>query len=139
MPDKGVEEVINFHASCHKNIFPFPSKQFIIIFYIICSLSCKCNWLTFSKIDLFDQVDLMCPSLKVAVHLIDGYSRTKDQMNENIFRRKWKGKNLADLKRSLDDGSFCDPQHSDTGKKISQSRVRNIYQLPGILGPVNEH
>ena len=45
--------------------------------------------------------------------LLDGYSRPKTEMNVNIFRRKVdKNMNMTELRKQLNDGTFCDPDLS---------------------------
>lgn len=81
-------------------------------------LHCQCNWLTIPHTDLYDRLDLVCPTLKIAVKQLDGYSRPEEEMNENIFRRKWHGTE-DDLRNRIRNGSmdsFCDPSNSDTTK-----------------------
>ena len=81
---------------------------------IFSRLKCKSNWLTIPKIDIFDQVDFVCPTLKLNVDLLDDYSRPITEMNTNIFQRKVdKNMNMTVLRQHLNDGTFCDPSRSD--------------------------
>ena len=81
-------------------------------------LSGKCNWLTMPQVDKYDRVDFVCPTLKIAVNLLDGYSRPIEEMNENLFRMKWNGTE-DELKSHIKNGtldSFCDPKSSVVGR-----------------------
>ena len=70
--------------------------------------------------DRFDRVDFVCPTYKISVNLLDGYSRPVEEMNENLYQVKWNGaENL--LKGHINNGtldSFCDPQKSSTCKQL---------------------
>ena len=60
----------------------------------------------------------MCPTLKIAVNMLDGYSRPIEEMNENLFRMKWYGTEKA-LRRHIENGtldSFCDPRNGSVGR-----------------------
>ena len=74
-------------------------------------LSCSCNWLVVPRVKYYDYMEFVCPTLKITVRQLDGYSRPESEMNENIFRRKWQGSE-GDFKRSVQNGSihsFCNP------------------------------
>ena len=74
-------------------------------------LSCSCNWLVVPRVKYYDYMEFVCPTLKITVRQLDGYSRPESEMNENIFRRKWQGSE-EDFKRNVQSGSihsFCDP------------------------------
>ena len=70
--------------------------------------------------DRFDRVDFVCPTLKIAVNLLDGYARPVEEMNENLYQVKWNGTENS-LKTHINNGtlnSFCDPQKNSTCKQI---------------------
>ena len=49
--------------------------------------------------------------------LLDSYTRPKSELNVNIFRRKVdENMNMTQLREKLNDGTFCDPNHSETRK-----------------------
>ena len=103
---------------CLTTIRKYCSPDCLTIYF---RLSCKCNWLTIPKILTYDRVDFVCPTLKVAVKLLDGYSRPGAEMNENLFRRKWPG-TVDGLRSSIKNGSldsFCDPDHGETSMESS--------------------
>ena len=82
-------------------------------FSIFSRLKCKSNWLTIPNIDIYDQVDFVCPTLKLNVDLLDSYTRPKSELNVNIFRRKVdENMNMTQLREKLNDGTFCDPTKS---------------------------
>lgn len=67
-------------------------------------------------------MDFVCPTPIIAVKLLDGVTRPKAEMNENIFRRRWLG-SVEQLRDSIRNGtldSFCDPNHNDSGMKSSK-------------------
>ena len=70
--------------------------------------------------EIYDRIQFVCPSLKISVSLLDSYSRPLDQMNLNIFMRKWKGglNDKEGLMREMKSGNFCDPMHSETSMFI---------------------
>ena len=88
-------------------------------FFFCCTiyrLSCKCNWLVIPRIHLYDRLEFVCPTLKIAFKQVDGYSRPQQDMNENIFRRQWDG-TLEDFWNSIRSGtihSFCNPSSNGT-------------------------
>ena len=98
--------------------FTIPSFLLSKYFFKLFRLTGKCNWATIPKVDRFDRVDFVCPTLKISVNLLDGYSRPKDEMNENLYQMKWNGtENL--LKSHINNGtldSFCDPKKSSSCK-----------------------
>ena len=68
--------------------------------------------------DRYDRVDFVCPTLKIAVNLLDGYSRPTEEMNENLFRMKWSGTEdelISHIKNETLH-SFCDPESSVVGR-----------------------
>ena len=74
--------------------------------------------LTIPQVDRYDYVDFVCPTLKIAVSMLDGYSRPIEEMNENLFRMKWNGTEKA-LRSHIESGtlnSFCDPRHGSVGR-----------------------
>ena len=95
--------------------------------------------------EIYDRFEFVCPTSKITVKLIDTYSRPDDQMNLNIFQRKWTGghneEGINELKRQMMNGSFCDPESSETqrlytckngqdgqGKTIRFARDTNFYK-----------
>ena len=89
-------------------------------------LSCKCNWFhPMTMMEIYDRFEFVCPTQKITVKLLDTYSRPDDQMNLNLFQRKWKGghneEGINKLKRQMMNGSFCDPESSET-KRIHQCK-----------------
>ena len=84
-------------------------------------LSCKCNWFhPMTMMEIYDRFEFVRPTPKITVKLLDSYSRPDDQMNVNLFQRKWKGGHneagINELKRQMMNGSFCDPESSETRK-----------------------
>lgn len=87
-------------------------------------LYCSCNWLVVPRTDLYDVLQFVCPTLKIAVKQLDGYSRPENEMNENIFRRRWRGSE-NDFKSSIQNGSihsFCDVSSSESLKTCNNGR-----------------
>ena len=99
-------------------VFTISSFLLYKSFFKLFRLTGKCNWATIAKVDRFDRVDFVCPTLKISVNLLDGYSRPIEEMNENLYQMKWNGtENL--LKSLINNGtldSFCDPKKSSTCK-----------------------
>ena len=109
-------------------------------------LSCKCNWFNqMTMMEIYDRFEFLCPTQKITVRLLDSYSRPDDQMNLNLFQRKWTGghneEGINKLKRQMMNGSFCDPESSETqrlytckngqdgqGKTIRFARDTNFYK-----------
>ena len=67
------------------------------------------------QLDKFDRVELLCakPYLVSAFRSSDV---SKAHVFYNIYMRKFKNGTLNDLKKLLDNGSFCDPSHNETSK-----------------------
>ena len=96
-------------------------------------MSGKCNWLKIPKVDRYDRIDFVCPTLKIAVNLLDGYSRPTEEMNENLFRRKWNGTE-QELQKHIENGtldSFCDRTISGMKCKVDEFQVGklDIYRM----------
>ena len=85
----------------------------------------KCNWLKIPKVDRYDRVDIVCPTLKIAVNLLDGYSRPTEEMNENLFRRRWNGTE-QELQKHIENGTldwFCERTKSGMKCKVDEFQV----------------
>ena len=68
-----------------------------------------------TRMEIYDRFDFICPTTEINVKLLDTSSRPTDQMNENIFQRKWKG-TVKELMKEMESGEFCDPNHNDTSR-----------------------
>ena len=78
--------------------------------------------------EISDRFEFVCPTPKITVLLLDNCSRSNDQMNMNLFQRKWTGGNnetgINELKRQMINGSFCDPESNETRmSKVFQPRL----------------
>ena len=96
-------------------------------------MSGKYNWLKIPKVDRYDRVDFVCPTLKIAANLLDGYSRPREEMNENLFRRKWNGTE-QELQKHIKNGKldwFCDRTKSGMRCKVDEFQVGrlDIYRM----------
>ena len=73
-----------------------------------------------TMMEIYDRLEFVCPTPKITVLLLDSYSRPDDQMNVNLFQRKWTGGNneagINELKRQMMNGNFCDPKSNETRK-----------------------
>ena len=79
------------------------------------------------KVDPYNRVDFVCPTLKIAVNLLDGYSRPIQEMNENLFRRKWNGTE-QELQKHIENETldwFCDRTKSGMKCKVGKFQVGN--------------
>ncbi|XP_046860094.1 uncharacterized protein LOC124453332 [Xenia sp. Carnegie-2017] len=87
-------------------------------------LSCKYNWLNSLRADkmltmneVYDHIHFVCPTPSINVKMLAS-SRPGTRMNYNVFMRKWSGEKdengLRKLRDLLENGTFCDPRHSET-------------------------
>ena len=71
------------------------------------------------KLDTYNRVELICPK----PYIVSAYrSRdiSKASMYYKIFMRKLNTSThtMKELRESLNNGSFCDPEHAETGKAL---------------------
>ncbi|XP_028393702.1 uncharacterized protein LOC114518021 isoform X2 [Dendronephthya gigantea] len=94
-------------------------------------LKCKCNWMTITKLDILDRVELVCPNpILVSALRLDDVS--KAHVFYDMYIRKFNigaNNSLEDLEKALHDDSFCDPTQSKKLYSCVRDDPRGAYKL----------
>ncbi|XP_028393708.1 uncharacterized protein LOC114518023 isoform X2 [Dendronephthya gigantea] len=94
-------------------------------------LKCKCNWMTITKLDIYDRIELVCPnSILVSALRLEDVS--KAHVFYDMYIRKFyisANNSLEELEKALHDDSFCDPTQSKKLYSCVRDDPRGAYKL----------